>query len=171
MLLVSEPSRSQLEVAPAAIISADALRELDQVSTDANTIGDTIGDTIDALAESGANVVNRALIGCWCYIGDPEHLLEANPMILDELPHSAPEGELGNVRIEGRVAIHPSARLEMATVRGPAVIGGGAELVDSSLARTRRLAPMPAWRAPRSTIRSSSIRRSSATRVTASKRV
>jgi glucose-1-phosphate thymidylyltransferase len=75
-------------------------------------------------------VADRALEGCWCYAGDCDHLLEANRMILDELPHRPFEGDLENARIEGRVAIHPSARLERTTVRGPAVIGA-AELVDT----------------------------------------
>jgi len=127
VLLVSEASRTHPEASPVAIISPDALRELDRFSAHSSTIWGTIA----ALAEFGVRVADHALGGCWCYLGDADHLLEANRMILDELPHSAPEGELGSVRIEGRVVIHPSARLEMATVRGPAVIGGGAELVNT----------------------------------------
>jgi glucose-1-phosphate thymidylyltransferase len=147
VLLISEPSHSFPEatvigarsavrrskfagldnVSPAAILSTGALRDL--VGFDADT--DTIGGTVAALAEAGVNVVDRAIGGCWCYTGDPDHLLEANRMILDELPHHAVETELPSVRVEGRVAIHPSARLERTTIRGPAVIGGEAELIDT----------------------------------------
>ena len=114
-------------VSPAAIISAEALRELGGFSAETETLGGTVA----ALAEAGLRVSERALGGCWCYAGDCDHLLEANRMILDELPHRPFEGDLESARIEGRVAIHPSARLERTTVRGPAVIGGGVELTDT----------------------------------------
>jgi glucose-1-phosphate thymidylyltransferase len=147
VLLISEPShafpettvvgarsavrRSQFagldNVSPAAILAPVALRELGGFTADT----DTIGGTVAVLAEAGVNVLDRALGGCWCYTGDCDHLLEANRMILDELPHNLVEIEIPTVRIEGRVAIHPSARLERTTVRGPAVIGGEAELIDT----------------------------------------
>ena len=147
VLLISEPSHSFPEaavvgarsagrrsqfagldnVSPAAVLSPGALTELNGFHADT----DTIGGTVAALAEAGVNVIDRAVSGCWCFTGDCDHLLEANSMILDELPHSPVELELPTVRIEGRVAIHPSARLERTTVRGPAVIGGEAELIDT----------------------------------------
>jgi glucose-1-phosphate thymidylyltransferase len=114
-------------VAPAAIVSPEALRELDGFEADTPTIGGTVA----ALAESGVTVSGRSLDGCWCYAGESDHLLEGNRMILDEIPHAPVEAELESVRIEGRVAIHPNARLERTTVRGPAVIGGGAVLIDT----------------------------------------
>lgn len=147
-LLVSEPSHSYPEavlagvrggprrdqqlagldhVAPAVILSTDALRELDGFSADSATIGGTMA----ALAETGMGVVGRSLEGCWCYAADFDHLLEANRMILDGLSHVPPETDLETVRLEGRVAIHPGARLERSTIRGPAVVGGGAEISDT----------------------------------------
>ncbi len=124
-------------VSPAAIISSETLGELDEFSAET----DTLGGTVAALAEAGVNVVDRGLAGCWCYAGDCDHLLEANRMILDDMPHAQLEGELDSVRIEGRVAIHPTARLERTTVRGPAVIGGGAELVDTFLGPYSSIGP------------------------------
>ena len=114
-------------VVPAAIISPSALRELDRFTADTSTLGGTVA----ALAEAGVNVSGRAVNGCWCYAPDLDHLLEANRMILDELPHIPPEAGPESVRIEGRVAIHPTAKLERTTIRGPAVIGGGAEVLDT----------------------------------------
>lgn len=114
-------------VAPAAIISASALGELDRFSADTGTLGGTMA----ALAEAGIEVSGQAQDGCWCYAPDCEHLLEANRMILDELPHMVPETGPESVRIEGRVAIHPTARLARTTIRGPAVIGGDAEIMDT----------------------------------------
>ena len=122
------PFGSLDHVAPAALFSTAALRGLDEGFT-ADT--GTLGGTVAALAEAGINVAGRQLEDCWCYLPDCDHLLEGNRMILDELPHMPVEAELDSVRIEGRVAIHPSAKLERTTVRGPAVIAGGAELVDT----------------------------------------
>src|SRR5579859_1595741 len=83
-----EKQLEQLDhVAPAAIISVSALRELDRLSADTATLGGTVA----ALAEAGVNVSGRARDGCWCYAPDCDHLLEANRMILDELPHIPPE--------------------------------------------------------------------------------
>lgn len=148
VLLVSERTHSYLEtsragvrgterrdpqlglldnVAPAAIISPAALPELEGVSADAATLGGTVA----ALAEAGVEVTGRSLEGCWCYAPDCDHLLEANRRLLDELPHIPPEPAADTVRIEGRVAIHPTAKLERTTIRGPAVIGGGAEVLDT----------------------------------------
>jgi glucose-1-phosphate thymidylyltransferase len=114
-------------VSPAAIISGVALRELDRFTADTASLGGTVA----ALAEAGINVSGQAMDGCWCYAPDFDHLLEGNRMILDELPHIPPDGGSDSVRIEGRVAIHPTAKLERTTIRGPAVIGGGAEVLDT----------------------------------------
>ncbi len=114
-------------VAPAAIISPVALQELDRFTADTGALGGTVA----ALAEAGVNVAGQASDGCWCYAPDLDHLLEGNRMILDQLPHIPPDAGPDSVRIEGRVAIHPTARLERTTIRGPAVIGGGAEVLDT----------------------------------------
>ncbi len=127
----TETRDQQLEqldhVAPAAIISVGALRELDRFGADTATLGGTVA----ALAEAGVNVSGQAHDGCWCYAPDCDHLLEGNRMILDGLPHIPPETAPDSVRVEGRVAIHPTARIERTTIRGPAVIGGGAEVLDT----------------------------------------
>ena len=146
VLLVSEPVRSAEpaiigarpgshpalaggldHVSPAAIVSAGALQKLDGFTADTSTLGGTAA----ALAEAGVNVSSRAPGGCWCYSPHCDHLLEANRMILDELVHRPPEIDQSTARIEGRVVIHPSARVDRTTIRGPAVIGGDAELMDT----------------------------------------
>jgi glucose-1-phosphate thymidylyltransferase len=114
-------------VAPAAIVSAEALRGLEGFEAETSTLGGTVA----ALAESGVSVAGRSLEGCWCYAGDFDHLLEGNRMILDELPHTPIETDYSSVRIEGRVAIHPDAKLERVTIRGPATIAGGTEVMDT----------------------------------------
>jgi glucose-1-phosphate thymidylyltransferase len=57
-------------------------------------------------------------------------MLEANRLVLEEIERRI-EGELHETRVEGRVAIEPTARLERSVVRGPAIIGAGARITDS----------------------------------------
>ena len=56
-------------------------------------------------------------------------MLEANRLILDTIEQRV-EGELIDSQVEGRVVVEAGARLERATVRGPAIIGAGAQLID-----------------------------------------
>jgi glucose-1-phosphate thymidylyltransferase len=112
---------------PAAIFSSGALRELE-----GEAAGDTtLGGAAASLSEAGHRVVSRTVPEAWCFAGDMDHLLEANRQILDNLPYDDATRELADVRLEGRVALHPEAVLERTTVRGPAVIGPGARLRDT----------------------------------------
>ena len=60
--------------------------------------------------------------GWWKDTGQVQDMLEANRLILDDLEERI-DGELVDSRVEGRVVIEAGARLERATVRGPAIIG------------------------------------------------
>ena len=65
-------------------------------------------------------------------MGDAEGLLKANRLLLDDIEGTAPPaGGIRDSSVQGRVAIHPSARLEATVVRGPAVIGAGTMLEDA----------------------------------------
>ena len=68
--------------------------------------------------------------GWWKDTGQVQDMLEANRLILDDLEERM-DGELIESRVEGRVAIEAGARLERATVRGPAIIGAGAQITDA----------------------------------------
>ena len=85
-----------------------------------------------ALTQAGGRVATRHVECSWTYKGTVDHVLEANRMVLDELRGDRVDsGSWDQVRLEGRVSVHPSARLERTTVRGPAVIGAGALLRDA----------------------------------------
>jgi len=68
--------------------------------------------------------------GWWKDTGQVQDMLEANRLILDDLMEQV-DGELVDSRVEGRVAIAEGARLERATVRGPAMIGRGSRITDA----------------------------------------
>ena len=89
-----------------------------------------ITDAIQALVDGGSRVDPHIVQGWWKDTGQVQDMLEANRLILDELPERV-EGELVDSRVEGRVVIEPGARLERATVRGPAIVGAGSVIRDA----------------------------------------
>jgi glucose-1-phosphate thymidylyltransferase len=89
-----------------------------------------ITDAIQHLVDSGLRVDPHVVHGWWKDTGQVQDMLEANHLILDDVQERV-EGELIDSRVEGRVIVEPGARLERSTVRGPAIIGAGAVLVDA----------------------------------------
>ena len=83
-----------------------------------------ITDAIQTLVERGQRVDPHIVHGWWKDTGQVQDMLEANRLILDDLEERV-DGELVDSRVEGRVVIEEGARLERATVRGPAIIGRG----------------------------------------------
>jgi len=88
-----------------------------------------ITDAIQHLVDAGLRVEPHVVRGWWKDTGRLEDLLEANRLILDNIVRSV-EGELIDSHVDGRVVVEPGARLERTRVRGPAVIGAGAQLRD-----------------------------------------
>jgi glucose-1-phosphate thymidylyltransferase len=97
----------------------------------ASDAGHGVHELLAALTDAGKSVEARPVTGAWKYSGDVDGLLEANRLVLDELHPSRGDADLSAARIEGRVSVHPTAVLDRTTVRGPAVIGPGAVLVDT----------------------------------------
>jgi len=89
-----------------------------------------ITDAIQAMVDSGARVDPHIVHGWWKDTGQVADMLEANRLILDEIEERI-DGEVIDSQVEGRVVIEAGARLERATVRGPAVIGTGAQITDA----------------------------------------
>jgi glucose-1-phosphate thymidylyltransferase len=88
-----------------------------------------ITDAIQHLVDSGRRVEPHVVQGWWKDTGRLEDMLEANRLILDTIITRV-DGDVIDSVVEGRVVVEPGARLERATVRGPAVIGAGARLTD-----------------------------------------
>ena len=88
-----------------------------------------ITDAIQHLVNEGARVEPHVVQGWWKDTGRLDDMLEANRLILDNL-QTRVEGELIESTVEGRVVIEQGAVLERSAVRGPAIIGAGARLID-----------------------------------------
>jgi len=88
-----------------------------------------ITDAIQHLVDAGLRVEPHVVRGWWKDTGRLEDMLEANRLILDNISERI-EGELIDSQVDGRVVIEPGARLERTVVRGPAIIGEGAQLTD-----------------------------------------
>jgi glucose-1-phosphate thymidylyltransferase len=89
-----------------------------------------ITDAIQYLVDGGRRVEPYIVNGWWKDTGRLADMLEANRLVLENL-QGRNEGELIDSQVEGSVVIEPGARLERSTVRGPAIIGAGARLVDA----------------------------------------
>ncbi len=89
-----------------------------------------ITDAIQWLVDAGAPVESHVVRGWWKDTGRLADMLEANRLILETVERKV-DGELVDSTIEGRVVIEAGAVLERSTVRGPAIIGAGARLIDA----------------------------------------
>jgi glucose-1-phosphate thymidylyltransferase len=89
-----------------------------------------ITDAIQRLIDDGHRVESRTVTGWWKDTGQLADMLEANRLVLEDIDRRI-DGELVDSRVEGRVVIDSGARLERTLVRGPAIVGAGAELHDA----------------------------------------
>src|SRR3954467_14191633 len=89
-----------------------------------------ITDAIQWLVDNAHAVESHVVRGWWKDTGRLDDMLEANRLILETFERRV-EGELIDAQVDGRVVVEPGARLERATVRGPAVIGAGAVVRDA----------------------------------------
>ncbi len=88
-----------------------------------------ITDAIQHLVDTGLRVEPHIVKGWWKDTGRLEDMLAANRLVLDTIDTRV-EGELIDSQIDGRVIVERGARLERSAVRGPAIIGAGAQLTD-----------------------------------------
>jgi glucose-1-phosphate thymidylyltransferase len=89
-----------------------------------------ITDAIQWLVDEAKPVESHIVRGWWKDTGRLADMLEANRLILETIDQRV-DGELFDSTIEGRVIVEAGAVLERSTVRGPAIIGAGARLVDA----------------------------------------
>ncbi len=88
-----------------------------------------ITDAIQHLVDTGQRVEPHIVRGWWKDTGRLDDMLEANRLILDTIQPRM-DGEAVDSTTHGRVIVEAGATLERSTVRGPAIVGAGARLVD-----------------------------------------
>lgn len=90
-----------------------------------------ITDAIQYLVDSGYKVQPHLVTGWWKDTGKIEDILEANRLILETLEGKI-QGKVDETsRINGQVVVEEDVTIERSTIRGPAIIGAGSEIVDS----------------------------------------
>ncbi len=90
-----------------------------------------ITDAIQWLIDHGRTVHPHLVTGWWKDTGKIEDMLEANRIILDTFEACGLDSVHEGSRVEGKVVIEPAARIVNSIVRGPAIIGAGAEIRDA----------------------------------------
>jgi glucose-1-phosphate thymidylyltransferase len=90
-----------------------------------------ITDAIQYLVDRGYNVHPYVHTGWWIDTGAPGDMLEANDLVLDEIDHSI-EGYIDrDSQVNGKVTIEKGAEVINSRIRGPAIIGEDARIVNS----------------------------------------
>jgi glucose-1-phosphate thymidylyltransferase len=89
-----------------------------------------ITDAIQDLIDRGLRVNPHLVSGWWKDTGKLEDMLEANRLILETLTTRI-EGKVdSSSRVEGTVVIEKGAIVEHSVIRGPAIIGPGAKIIN-----------------------------------------
>jgi glucose-1-phosphate thymidylyltransferase len=91
-----------------------------------------ITEAIQWLIDHDRTVRAEMVEGWWKDTGRPEDLLEANRMLLGTLERRV-EGEVEASELEGAVVIEPGAKIVRSRVIGPAIVGAGSVLEDSTV--------------------------------------
>jgi glucose-1-phosphate thymidylyltransferase len=89
-----------------------------------------ITDAIQHLVDEGRRVEPHIVQGWWKDTGRLDDMLEANRLVLDTIERRI-DGTLTDSTVDGRVVIEEGAVVERSSVRGPAIIGKGARVVDA----------------------------------------
>lgn len=89
-----------------------------------------ITDAIQGLVDADQVVLGQRVKGWWKDTGRPQDLLEANRLLLEQLPPCI-KGTLEASRITGRVHVPASARVSGSKIVGPVRLGEGVVIEDA----------------------------------------
>jgi glucose-1-phosphate thymidylyltransferase len=137
--LVEKPAvpRSDLALVGVYLFTSAIFEAIDGIAYSARgelEITDAIQRLIDLGKEVRPHIIGApeaAQVATWKDTGRLDDLLEANRIVLDDMPARI-EGRLGEgVRIEGKVVVEPGAQLANCTIRGPVIIGPGTIVEDA----------------------------------------
>jgi glucose-1-phosphate thymidylyltransferase len=82
-----------------------------------------ITDAIQGLVDSGAKVEHYALEGWWIDAGNPDDMIEANRLVLQDL-QSQKDGFVDDESdLRGNIHVGRGSEIRRSTIRGPVIIG------------------------------------------------
>ena len=90
-----------------------------------------ITDAIQYLIDNGYVVNSHIVEGWWKDTGKLEDMLDANRMILTGMTTRVESKQLEDSEIHGHVQLDENVTVKKSVLRGPCIIGAGAEIVDS----------------------------------------
>ena len=90
-----------------------------------------ITDAIQGLIDAGHTVRSAVIDDDWIDTGKKDDMLEANRLVLAGLARRIDGTVDADSTVVGDVVIEAGARVMGSTVRGPAIIGAGTELIDA----------------------------------------
>lgn len=90
-----------------------------------------ITDAIQWLLDHGASVEPHVIDGWWKDTGRLDDMLEANRILLDALEGRIEGAISADSKLIGKVVVEAGAVIENSVIRGPAIIGEGARVVNS----------------------------------------
>jgi glucose-1-phosphate thymidylyltransferase len=91
----------------------------------------SIASAAKRLAGAGGHVEMRPAAGRWRYRHRSDALLEANRFFLSGLSGGPTDAWMEKADLQGPVALHPTVRLSSSVIRGPVIVGPGAEIRDA----------------------------------------
>jgi len=90
-----------------------------------------ITDAVQEMINLGYKVKAEILDSWWLDTGKKDDILSANAKILDEYIGCDVKGVVTCSTLEGRVTMHPTAKVINSTIRGPAIIGKNTTIQNS----------------------------------------
>ncbi len=124
-----------------------------------------ITDAIQYLVENGYHVYPYVHQGWWIDTGKRMDMLDANRLVLEEIRHSVAGFVDRDSQLNGKVTVEAGAEIINSVIRGPAIIGEHARIVNAYIGRSPRFTIIQRSRRARSNTRlCSKTQKSSASR-------
>lgn len=92
---------------------------------------DRAANPLGEVEASGGRVRVEPVSGCLTRHGDLESLLDCNRQVLQQLEAHASDAVGEDCRVQGPVAVHPTADVRRSTLRGPVIVGPHATIADA----------------------------------------
>lgn len=100
-----------------------------------------ITDAIQYLIDNGFVVNSRVVDGWWKDTGKLEDMLDANRMILTGMTTRVESKQFEDSEIHGHVQLDEGVVVKNSVLRGPCIVGSGAEIIDSYIGPFTSIGP------------------------------